>query len=77
MGLLSFSERFLFLFGSLGLLSSGSYSYPCFSPRREQQFDQCDLLEEELEAAQSKASNKGVNLFQVRAAGAPHVPKWW
>jgi len=56
-GLLSFSERFLFLFGTLGLFSSGSYSYPCFSPWREQQFDQCDLLEEELEATQSKASN--------------------
>ncbi len=47
----------------MDFVSSGSYSYPCISPRREQQFDQCDLLEEELEAAQSKASNKDTVTF--------------
>jgi hypothetical protein len=25
----------------------GSYSYPCISPWREQQYDQCDQVEEE------------------------------
>jgi hypothetical protein len=29
-------------------LSSGSYSYPCISPQREQQFDLYDQVEEEL-----------------------------
>jgi hypothetical protein len=41
-------------------VSNGSYSYPCMSPWRQQQFDQYDQVEEELEAAQSKASNKDV-----------------
>jgi hypothetical protein len=47
--------RFLFLLRG-GFISSGSYSYPCMSPQRQQQFDLYDQVEEELEAAQSKAS---------------------
>jgi hypothetical protein len=31
------------------LFSNGSYSYPCISPQREQQFDLYDQVEEELE----------------------------
>jgi hypothetical protein len=56
-GVEGFLERFLFLFARW-FYSSGSYSYPCMSPQRQQQYDQCDQVEEELEAAQSKASNK-------------------
>ena len=47
--------------GSL-VFSNGSYSYPYVRPQSQQQFDLCDQMEEELEAAQSKAS--------VRAARA-------
>jgi hypothetical protein len=32
----------------VGFVSSGSYSYPCLRPQSQQQFDQCDLLEEEI-----------------------------
>jgi hypothetical protein len=32
----------------VGFVSSGSYSYPYLRPQSQQQFDQCDLLEEEL-----------------------------
>src|SRR5438309_11494925 len=52
------------------LFSSSSYSYPCISPQREQQFDLYDQVEEELEAAQSRASNKDVNLFRLDSGRA-------
>jgi hypothetical protein len=41
-------ERFLFLWHVGFSLSNGSYSYPCISPQREQQFDLYDQVEEEL-----------------------------
>jgi hypothetical protein len=42
----------------VGFVSSGSYSYPCLRPQSQQQFDQCDQVEEELGRAQFKASSK-------------------
>jgi hypothetical protein len=53
----------------LGLLSSGSYSYPCFSPRREQQLDQCDLLEEEPKAAESEGVEQGGKAARLVRSG--------
>jgi len=58
-------------FGTLVFcFASGSYSYPCISPQREQQYDQFDQVEEELEAAQSKASNKDVTFFRLDSGHA-------
>jgi hypothetical protein len=37
--------------------SSGSYSYPYLRPQSQQQFDQCDQVEEELGRAQSKPTH--------------------
>jgi hypothetical protein len=54
-----------FNFGALPLpfarwfFSSGSYSYPCVRPWPQQQYDQCDQVEKELEAAQSKTTVLG------------------
>jgi hypothetical protein len=60
-------ERFLLLFARWFLFPNGSYSYPCVSLFS----DSSNLIytisvEEELEAGPIEASNKDVNLFQVR-----------
>jgi len=55
----------------VGFVSSGSYSYPCMRPQSQQQFDQCDQLEEELGRAQSKPTLAKSILKQVRQRAAP------
>ncbi len=53
-------------------VSNGSYSYPCLPfKEREQQFDQYDQVEEERGRAQSRASNKDVNLVRLDAGSRP------
>jgi hypothetical protein len=64
-GLVVLRERFLFLwlvgFGFQRLVLLSVHPAGAGGP-----FDQSDLMEEELEAAQSMASNKDVTFFQVR-----------
>jgi hypothetical protein len=44
----------------------GSYSYPCLSSSSQHHLIYAIVVEEERAAAQSRASKKDVNLFQVR-----------
>jgi hypothetical protein len=55
----------------LVLFSNGSYSYPYLRPQSQQQFDQCDLLEEEQRRAQSKPTHAKAHSEQVRHRAAP------
>jgi len=56
----------------LDFLSNGSYSYPCISPQREQQFELYDRVEEELGRPNLKQSNKDVTFFRLGSGHALH-----
>jgi len=53
----SFGDASSSVFARWFCFSSGSYSYPYLRPQSQQQFDQCDQVEEELGRAQSNASS--------------------